>query len=880
MDIKSKKGNKDLNKNAFLLSEAKIKREAKKALNLKVVDTAGEPIEIKDGLPKKGVFKQYEKLEVIAGYITEDFLKNTFAPIEKPEDMNYKTIIEKGLTYFMSKSDREESRSGLLSICPAVLTAMKLWSALSEESNKELSEEKGKSGDKKGNVKTKKSRDRDSLKENIKTGINAILKIIYRDNEPRRDNDDVPVFDASPFEYEDNTFTKGLLGRSYIDSISWAVPLFLRIVNLTDKGGKPFFDTNNKDERELIDIAKFLAKWCLRYINKSVIWSDNKDAPNAPIGWNYTNLADPKGAERSLNFTYAASTVYLSFYAEYSDIIDAMRRLERPDVTGEFGLELNPKYWEDDLKRELEKVEEFSKKYVKVDSENTGDGDENISGSDNELVNEKIEEIKEAIKVLIEKDNVERIKTFMYFNEGKRVTNEKVNENTQLSEIGHVFRLKWNLEHVSRDIWKKIEDNIEKNFFYDDQSFTLASTDAITSGGQTNALFSGLLSIGILLNSGYELIIGKDRGDEDESVKMQEAMILHIQKTQRFFDELYKAGNAFGVDTLILRFSQKINDGCNVNKKDADVAYLSDKALADKLRKHYIRVNSLTPLLLKTNNILSKYVIKYPQKQMGESLEQISKQRVRDNGGMWLWESDKYNAVATYYYVDAIFSFYEYYSDYEKLYIDRYEELRNCLIRDAKYENDVRDYCEKALEKYNLMVSNYEDKIEKMKEDHKEEIEKKEAEISKSKVGDELVKVLGELVKNIDYFNTSEFCQKILENMRKHLADELMNKYKRLPTENKEIVAMLGKASELSVENKAKNGVISSLLQALLVDIILPMAVESKWKDDDDNIKLGKQSKWKQQSEFVLEGRKILLDEKKINSAIAGIFDVTGWQNQ
>lgn len=871
MDGKQKKETGASNKSAFLISEVGTQRDIKRTMTLEVKGVGGksekishEPRELLTG----SVFSEYKELALVAGNIAEDFLgENVFNP-DKIVGKTYKDIIEKGLTYFMSSTDYEKSRSGLLSICPAVLTAMRLW--------KELSGEKEASKAKKDTSRKLKEK----LEEHIRNGIDAMMKIIYRDGEHEM-KDSSPVFDASPFEYEEDTFTKGLeKGRSYIDSISWAVPVFLRILNLTNKKDEAFFKKDT--DKNLRDDAKFLAKWCLRYTNASVI----RDANQNPVGWNYTKLSNPVGAERSLNFTYAASTVYLSFYSEYEGIIEALRTLDAAMER----LGLDDKYWKnlgylknksDEFKARLEEVEQRLKD-IGADGDAV-DEETNVSQKNRELGNEKaeIEKLVNALEILVNPKNAEKLETFMWFNDDKRVTNAAKKDGGSEADVGEVSRLKLSLESVSADIWNKIGEAIEDKFFYDDHELTVANNEAIENGGQTNALFSGLLSIGIMLNAAYDVKINNDVG-EKACLKMQEAMLLHIQKTQRFFDDLEERGNAFGVDTLILRFSQKINDVVKEETGERATDGLSDKELADRLRKHYIRVNSLIPLLLKTNNILSKYVIRYPQKQMGESLAQISRQRVRDSKtGMvkWLWETDKYNAVATYYYVDGIFSFYEYYNTYEKPFIRNYEDMRAAFIKDSEYEAGVRKYCESLQKDFQEKEALYNKKLEAKEA----EINKALEEVRQNNVGTELVNMLHKVIEEFRYFDSPKFYKRFLKGLRECLADELVSKYAALrPPENEKSLEQLRTKAVLDIkeENIKKNGEVFSLLQALLVDVILPSAIAGA-RGGGGTVDLGVSGaamKNKKSAEFALDGRKLLLDDDKVNALFADMFGAFNWE--
>jgi hypothetical protein len=829
-------------------------------------------------LPKKKVFDQYKDLKTITGEIVKDFLSETIYKEDAHlSEKSYKEIIEDGITFFMS-SQYKIRHSGLLSICPAVLTAMKLW--------KELPKSSG----------------RDKLFDAIKDGITAIFKIIYRDKEQSID-DSRPVFDASP--YETSSFTRGLDGKSYIDSISWAVPVFLRILNLSEeKDNKkvPVFTDKNLRRQ-----AEFLAMWCLKYVNESMVSCTDKDEkdekgePKEYWGWNFTKLDNNENAERSLYFTYAVSTIYLSFYAEYQKIIDSLRTIEKEmkreeeliekkndgdDVDDEIQLnlcELDKKYWENkneleekkkdvekrikDKKRDLKNIENKEQETADApeDSQLENSEEENIKKNvtkESEKISydiSRLESIKDALNTLINPDYAERIKVFSYFNEDSKILDEKT---------GQLSILKKHLEDVSEEIWENIEDKFEETFFYEDIKATTATKEAIENGGQTNALFTGLLQIGIILNCGYDLKILEKYEKKEEGLKeyqkMQDAMLLHVQKTQRFFDYLEDNDKAFGADSLILRFTEKINED---NNKEMGI----DRTLAERLRKYYIRVCSLTPLLLKTNHLLSKYVVQYPQKQMGESLDRIDQKRFIDKSKnkkeyRWFWETDAYHAISNYYYVGAIFDFYEYYEVYERYYVEKYEEIVKALKDDLKFTEAVQQHRQEI-----------EDKIKDVEKEHKKEIKALDEEINtlsekskKSDIGKDIAENIIKLINSSECLEDREFLKKIIIGIRKQLSKELVARYEGTK-EDHEVLEKLTKPLQ------PKDDTLFSLLQALAADIILPSAIEAN-KDDDTEMLKGLHEDTP--AKYALNKGGQLIKSGLLGRLFALMFKNFSWQNE
>ena len=857
-------------------------------------DCKKEDKNVSHRLENKSIFTIYKPREEIARNIAKEMV-NAIAynpPLKEISKIEkYEEIINEGLTFFMS-DESDKKRSGLLSICPATLTAMKLWDALPE------------------------SQQRTRLLNNIQTGVDAIFKIVFRGNDHNL-NEESPVFDASP--YESGAFSKGLEnGKSYIDSISWAVPVFLRILNMTEnkyektsKGKKVLKEKTLVFSKELRDKAQFLADWCLRYINKSLIKSDDK-----PIGWNYTKLDEEKDVEHSLYFTYAASTVYLSFYAEYKDVILAERTLEEVPQKiekkgqNQFRFDFSKRYWENEhdelgtaykeleiIIKNLEKdkkvlldkrkkdIEEAKSKQLDEESAEYLSENERLEDIRNSL--EPLEKIRNALDVLFDPDNREKIKTLAGFNGNNKMTAKGKLER----DIGKLSFLRSNLEYISKILWKNIKDDkLERAFMYEDPEATVADEKAIEKGGQTNALFTGLLQTGILLNSGYDLKVRDNKENDTQGQKeyenMQSAMLLNVQKTQRFFDKMEDNGKSFGVDSLILRFTEK------VGKENEKGDKTRDMELAEKLRKHRIRVCSLTPMLLKTNNLISEYVIQYPQKQMGESLLRISQKRykVKDKEeqdgreqeanqsskakdmNKWLWETDNYHAISNYYYVGAVFDFYAYYQQYEASYVQGYEEIRDELIKEAgDFVGPIREYYAYARDDAIDKIAESEAKHNTYKTTTNDEL----TEAKKARVAGD---TFADAIRKSEFFKDPQFLKDFIEAIRAEFATEICEKYRKTgETDEKENKILENLKTPVEATDKTK---LSSLVLALAGDVILSSAIEAK-KDPDGEVKsLGVE--WgnsRSPAESILKGRKGLMkeDNKQLNNIFGFMFKEITW---
>jgi hypothetical protein len=800
-------------KNPFVLDEEekrKLKTEEVTEIVIEVGKASEIPEKVVHNIPIESVFERYKDIAVISTEIAKALNKNAYNDADI-SNLSYKDIRDKGLTFFMS--DTGFKRTGLLSLCPALLTGIKLYDEMPE------------------------SKDRKNLLSKLKAGIDAFFKFIYRDDDWKNNSGLKPVFDASP--YESDAFypgddKEGLDGRSYIDSISWATFLFLKIMS--------FIDKNDKDKfvfEEYRETAKKLAKWCLSYVNKAVLTIEAEDDESEesdksyqrPVGWSFSKIvpsaqADPK-AQRSLYFTYAAASMYLAFYNEYRDIIDDLMTLNRKDD------ELNKKGDDDNA---VKKIFPLKSNYHE---NNFKQAEEAIDAFESNMDKEKpdhikaLKDLKEALKRLKEVDEA-KLEEYFFFNDGKSAEyNGKIYTVKAIKdkELGAVSQFKWNLEKISNDLWieAKRGDKLENNFVYDDFNFNIATEEAIKSGGQTNALFAGLLHISICLYSTYDLVISytKDDGTKRFGPKayedMQNTMLLHVQRVQRFFDELEDEGKAFGVDSLTLRFSE---DYSGESDKKGN---LTDRELAERLRKQSIHITSLTPMLLKTNNLISNYIIKFPQKQMGASLIRIGKKRFYDRKATsndenekysWFWDSDGYHAMSNYYYVGAIFDFYTYYNKYERHYIESYTKLRQRLKRDLEFTDSVRNYYQKKKDEITDEKTRFFEDYEQKLREKNTEIKALHEEVNRRNIGTALVDDINQMIETSQYFDNPEFYKKIIAGIRRQLAQELKTRYEKIPDVDH------ADLEKLASPSGPKEETVFYYLQALAADIILTSAIE------------------------------------------------------
>jgi hypothetical protein len=115
-------------------------------------------------------------------------------------------------------------------------------------------------------------------------------------------------------------------------------------------------------------------------------------------------------------------------------------------------------------------------------------------------------------------------------------------------------------------------------------------------------------------------------------------------------------GNDSIVDTHIISFNQK-----NELVKEFS-RYLKDVT---------VQASSLLPMLVKANNLIASWILKYPQQSMSRMFEEMIKNTLENE---WLWEDPKFDLLSTERYIEAIGDFYDYYDVYERTYVQKAQD--------------------------------------------------------------------------------------------------------------------------------------------------------------------------------------------------------------
>ncbi|MDE7265616.1 MAG: hypothetical protein K2N52_05010 [Clostridia bacterium] len=370
------------------------------------------------------------------------------------------------------------------------------------------------------------------------------------------------------------------------------------------------------------------------------------------LGWSFRPIKS--GAEPSLYFSYVASTVYLGLH----------KRFDGGDG-------------------KIQKLRAFENKLLSIEKELLDSGLEH----DRELANDirsfaffreitNPEALKKKLAWLTQKkfDKYEEFKKFAQFlkelsEEEKQELDflyNKINKGQPLTytfkkydDPGCFMLLKESSVSLAEMLWNEgFGTNSDKLPFKKHmakgpcfQDGTPVDLGVVRQSNHNNSFFNNLFVIGIVINSAYDEVLKAK--DPDEYEKMLNSFQLSIQNTQRCYNEIEEEGFLYKIDSYILEFAEKV-DARNME-------------LSKQLRKVNMAVLPLMPLLLKNNNLMNEYLVKYPQKEMKDSLKAIirNKKLGKNKQRVWVWDRDGYNAITNYYYVDALIAFYRYYETYE-----------------------------------------------------------------------------------------------------------------------------------------------------------------------------------------------------------------------
>lgn len=602
---------------------------------------------------KDSIFKRFERKSVMAGRWIKDLVKNGYRTNENKR--NKRAAAEEGL--FMSD---EMPDIGVLSIAPALSALLYELSLLKNSDNKEDGGE---------SFESVLSANKSEVFKVVNSSVCKLLAECYPNGV--HGNYKKVLLSSMPFyDYSTDDDYSGWAGNGYLDSASWVflvaaqIEEFLERISDTFKKqswdlkyfkssetGNITMETESLSVEEVKKAVREIYLSCIKVTCDCII----KNQDGKTLGWSFRKMEE--GAEPSLYFSYIASTVYLGLFKRFDGGDETIKELRKYEEKLSKNADTRKfRFYEgiaDSAARErtyawLERngFEDFSSYLKKYSNDNS-----------------KYQELDLLYNVI---------------NNGQPLT-YKINER---DKYGAFTVLKNSSVELAKTLWEEgfgnaktktpFKENMAKGPCFEDG--TLVDMDVVRKSGHSNAFFNNLFVIGIILNSAYDVELIKTNPSDYE--KMLNTFQLSIQNTQRCYNEIESDGMLYKIDSYILDFSEK------TDKDNSD--------LAKQLRKVNMAVVPLMPLMLKNNNLMSEYVVRYPQKQMTDSLKDIirNKRRVGEKS-YWVWDKDGYNAITNYYYIDALISFYRYYEKFEEPFIDTEEtnkirESEKLAIKEAE----------------------------------------------------------------------------------------------------------------------------------------------------------------------------------------------------
>ena len=416
------------------------------------------------------------------------------------------------------------------------------------------------------------------------------------------------IFDASP--YDSAHFTEKC---SSIDTITWVLPALCQILKYHAEIGEVC-----KWEKDLVGIIRY----GIDYINVSYINEDSTQESGLMQGWNFTRYCE----EPSLYFSFVVSECYLEIFSTFEDVLGyAYAKRNFRDYGAKIDEEIKAAH--------DKKAEEF------------------IAKKDKEVASEKI----------ARHDTYnELVRLYRLVNDLEELEELRI-ENTRFGLLEH------NCQEVAATVWEFVKKNLGDKFFYNNLTTTLGEDDLRIST-TSDALFNSVYIVNIMIGGGldeqFELKIARalEQKNLTEAEQLQreldnllESCQLATQRAFRTYESLKADSKDYIVDQFLVGFNERFE---------------YHKALVGELRKLRMKMFSLLPMLIHTNNVVSEFLVKYPQVNMRKYLENILDNRYVEDGVIhWIWENDGYFSGSNYYYVNALNEFYTYYKNYEERYI-------------------------------------------------------------------------------------------------------------------------------------------------------------------------------------------------------------------
>lgn len=418
---------------------------------------------------------------------------------------------------------------------------------------------------------------------------------------------------------------------AYVDSMTWVVSALLGALSFCEADSKIVEgDTTVSFSDE--DQKKMLSiiSYCIKYLVDCFIDITDKKEKKLSQGWNFTkNCSEP-----SLYFTYAVSECYLDIYDTFKQIID---------------------------KHNIE---------------------------------DKIEQIKSSSTYSLESDT----DFYLYLSAEDRMAYESINEDSEEFKLkkklfdyvngdgDFYYTLEKQVKLAAKNAWSLVKDGIDSKFYNNNLSGVVDGS-TIESSSSSDALFNNVFVINNVITGALDEEISDRLAravDDDEMNRIQseydnllETLQAALQRTIRYNKTLQSKQKDYVINDYIISCNELFEG--EVSKK------------SQELRKKRIKAFTISPLLVKTNNLISEFLTKYPQYEMIKYLDELLMKKRSTDGEdnyIWIWENGEYQVTSNYYYLTSLSSFYKYIDTYESRFsvIDHDNESYKASLLDAQLQ--------------------------------------------------------------------------------------------------------------------------------------------------------------------------------------------------
>ena len=383
------------------------------------------------------------------------------------------------------------------------------------------------------------------------------------------------IFDASP--YDSAHFDTNI---SSIETITWVLPTFFQILVIHANAGQIC-----KWERNLVRIIRY----GIRYINDAFIdGSKNPDGKGLKIGWNFARDCE----EPSLYFTFTVGECFLDMATTFEEVLKHPYNVM---FDAEFGTGID---------EETEAVFREQEEKFRQEEIANANNPKDIARHDpyNELV-----------------------RLYRMINSNDRIGEQDPYEPITVDATTRFGVLEKHLKDVAAEIWNYVRKELGDKFFYNDLATTL-NEEGLRMSTTSDALFNTVYIVNILIDAGLDellqlqmrqaqiqsenpeldpaerrKLVNQAIQKQREYDNMLESCQLAVQRAFRTYESMKNDGKDYIVDQFLIGFNER---------------FVVHKDRVNDLRKLRMRVFSLLPMLIHTNNVINTYLVKYPQVNM------------------------------------------------------------------------------------------------------------------------------------------------------------------------------------------------------------------------------------------------------------------------